>query len=472
MSCQTWPSHPTVLEIDTWVWLADLSAKYGWFIELDSVPAAEWEAFAELGFDAVWLKGVWERSPAGIKIANLNEDLLEAFRRVLPDFHPLDNVGAADCVRRYRVDEMVGGPVGLAIAREELVNRGMRLILDFVPNYLAPDHAWVIDHPEYLIQGSSRGPGVSGRPDVVQLNVFHPGVRQAASEIIAGIAQQCDGVVCDNATLVLNAMFERTWLGLAGQRPGAEYWTDVLAPIQEKHPGFLFIAEAHGKQGRKLQELGFDFCSDNTLNDRLEDSDGTVLQVHLRADPEYQGKLIRGAATLSPAKERAAAVTMATLPGARLFHDAQLQGRRIQLPGFLGRRGSEPPNKGLQTFYKRLLKVIDSPLFHDGQWRLCSLTGRGNRSLTNVLAWTWVNEDDRCLVVVNLGDRAAKARVHVPWPEIPGVTVRLEDALSEAAYDADGDEIRRLGVFVELAPWSHHIFRSHAKRQQEISNAA
>jgi hypothetical protein len=41
MSCQTWPSHPTVLEIDTWVWLADLSAKYGWFIELDSVPAAE-----------------------------------------------------------------------------------------------------------------------------------------------------------------------------------------------------------------------------------------------------------------------------------------------------------------------------------------------------------------------------------------------------------------------------------------------
>jgi hypothetical protein len=44
--------------------------------------------------------------------------------------------------------------------------------------------------------------------------------------------------------------------------------------------------------------------------------------------------------------------------------------------------------------------------------------------------------------------------------------------LSEAAYDADGDEIRRLGVFVELAPWSHHIFRSHDKRQQEISNAA
>ena len=52
------------------------------------MPAAEWDAIAALGFDAVWLMGVWERSPAGIAIANKNPGLLEDFRRVLPTFVP------------------------------------------------------------------------------------------------------------------------------------------------------------------------------------------------------------------------------------------------------------------------------------------------------------------------------------------------------------------------------------------------
>src|SRR5262249_48017689 len=62
-----WPQCPTIYEINTWVWLADLSAKYGTFIELSSVPAQEWDAIAEFGFDGVWLMGVWERSAAGIE---------------------------------------------------------------------------------------------------------------------------------------------------------------------------------------------------------------------------------------------------------------------------------------------------------------------------------------------------------------------------------------------------------------------
>src|SRR3954471_11158981 len=129
-----WPRFPSVYEISTWVWLADLGKKYGTFIELGSVPPQEWDAIAALGFDAVWLMGVWERSPAGIAIANQNRGLLDDFRRALPDFQPEDNVGSAYCVRRYVVDEHLGGPDGLAAARRELSKRGMRLLVDFVPN--------------------------------------------------------------------------------------------------------------------------------------------------------------------------------------------------------------------------------------------------------------------------------------------------------------------------------------------------
>ena len=81
-----WPRYPTLYEINTWVWLAELSNKSGKPVDLSCVPSAEWDAIAAYGFDAVWLMGVWERSPAGIAIANKNENLLADFRRALPGF--------------------------------------------------------------------------------------------------------------------------------------------------------------------------------------------------------------------------------------------------------------------------------------------------------------------------------------------------------------------------------------------------
>jgi hypothetical protein len=64
---RTWPKHPVIYEINTWVWLGDLSRKYQKVVDLATVPEGEWDAIASHGFDAVWLMGVWERSPAGIE---------------------------------------------------------------------------------------------------------------------------------------------------------------------------------------------------------------------------------------------------------------------------------------------------------------------------------------------------------------------------------------------------------------------
>ena len=159
--------------------------------------------------------GVWERSPAGIAVAMRNQGLLDDFRRVLPDFTGADNVGSPYCVRNYMVDPHLGGPEGLAIARKELAKRGLRLILDFVPNHVAPDHPWVAEHPDYFIRGDAgdtlREPGAfitagggvfaCGRdpffpawPDVLQLNAFNPGLRTAAIATVSSLADQCDGV--------------------------------------------------------------------------------------------------------------------------------------------------------------------------------------------------------------------------------------------------------------------------------------
>ena len=100
--------------------------------------------------------GVWERSPAGLAIARANPSLMTDCRRALPDVMDRDIVGSPYCVRRYVVDAALGGPDGLAEARKQLAGRGLGLMLDFVPNHVAPDHPWVDEHPEYFVRGIVR----------------------------------------------------------------------------------------------------------------------------------------------------------------------------------------------------------------------------------------------------------------------------------------------------------------------------
>ncbi len=190
---KSWQRYPVIYEINTRVWLQELSQKYKSPVTLANVPQKEWDSTADLEVDAVWLMGVWERSPAGIAIANQNKTLLEEFRRALPDYRSEDNVGSPYCVRQYLVDEHPGGFEGLAVNRRELAKRGLKLIPDFVPNHVAPDHPWVIHHPEYFVQGNiddvrndpasffetggkvfacGRGSYFPAWPDVLQLNVF------------------------------------------------------------------------------------------------------------------------------------------------------------------------------------------------------------------------------------------------------------------------------------------------------------
>jgi hypothetical protein len=484
-----WPPFPSLYEINTWVWLSELSQKYGKRVTWSSIPAAEWDAIASYGFDAVWLMGVWKRSPAGIAISNKNQTLLDDFRRALPDFRPEDNAGSPYCIRRYVVDEHLGGPEGLAIARQELSKRGMNLILDFVPNHVALDHPWVAEHPEYFIQANSddvrkdpsscieragiifargRDPFFPAWPDVLQLNPFALGLRQAVIETVSSIARQCDGIRCDMAMLLLNSIFQRTWGSRAGQQPATEYWDDVISAVKKSYPGFIFIAEAYWDLEWELQQRGFDFCYDKKLYDRLEHDSAENIRLHLCADLAYQGKLVRfienhdeprAAATFSQAKQQAAALTIATLPGIKLFHEGQLEGRTVRLPVFLGRRPQEPVNQGLQGFYKKLLSAIDKPIFRDGQWSLCERTGwPDNTTYQNLVAWSWLSGDERYLIIVNLSDSPAQGRVKVTWADANGVEWHLLDAISGAIYERPADEMRSPGLYVELGHWNYHFF--------------
>jgi hypothetical protein len=448
-----------------------------------------WDTIAASGFDAVWLMGVWQRSPAGVAIATSDGPLMQACRDVLPDFTIDDIAGSPYCIRGYEVDAYLGGPDGLALARRELAGRGIRLILDFVPNHVAPDHPWTVSHPEFFVRGtlddvreepasfievagnvfaSGRDPYFPAWPDVVQLNAFSPELRAAATTTLTRIAEQCDGVRCDMAMLMMNDIFGRTWGDRAGVVPPQEYWPLVIGAVRSVHPDFTFIAEAYWNLEAVLQEQGFDYCYDKGLYDRFaEGTRAADVRAQFDADPGYLNRLVRflenhdeprAASVFSPDHHKVAAVASLTQSGARLVYDGQTTGRRIHVPVQLGRAPVDAVDEELTDFYARLLGALRDNTFRTGVCTWCDITGwADNPSTANLLAWTWQGEH-RWLVVVNLSDGVASGTVRTGWSDLDGDEVDLVDDTRDTRYRREVADVED-GLFVELGPRLWHLFR-------------
>jgi len=483
------PPRPTVYEINTAVWLERLGRPHGAPLKLDEVPGSEWDALAALPVDAVWLMGVWQRSPEGLRIALGNPELGAGNRAALGDLRPEDVIGSPYCVRDYAVDERFGGPAALAGARAALAERGLGLILDYVPNHVAPDHPWTRERPSCLIAGTDedlakhpeafirtdgglvfargRDPYFPPWPDVVQLNAYAPALRNAVAETLIEVGGRCDGLRCDMAMLMTNDVFGRTWGERAGPQPAEDYWPTLIGRVKRGHPDLLFLAEAYWDMEWTLQQQGFDLCYDKRLYDRLVHDPPQSVQAHLQADRTYQEGLLRfienhdeprAAVTFGPGQARAAAVVMSTLEGARLYHDGQFEGRRTHVPVFLGRAPDEPADEELRAFYERLLRAIADAELRDGEWRLCSCEGwPDNDSHERLVSWCWSTPASRHLVVVNLSDAPSQARVRLPWSDLAATTWQLDDHLSGARFERGGAELASDGLYVGLEPWAFHF---------------
>ena len=489
-----WPDIPVIYEVNTAVWLAELTRAAGEPVTLGSVPDSGWDAITPAGVDAVWLMGVWERSPAGLQLALANAGLLQSFREALPDLERQDIIGSPYCVRRYTADERFGGSAGLAAARAALAARGVRLILDYVPNHVAPDHPWVTERPEFFVQGGDedlksdpggwlsvgghvlahgRDPYFPPWPDVVQLNAFAEQTRAATAQTLADIADQCDGIRCDMAMLMFNDIFARTWGSRAGQRPDAEFWPAVIAELRVRHPETVLIAEAYWDTEWTLQQQGFSFCYDKRLYDRILEQDPPEVRGHLLADLSYQSRLLRFlenhdepriADKLPADLERAAAVTIATLPGATLWHEGQFEGRKARVPVFLARRPDEPADQELAAWYRNLLHQVAAHAVRTGAWQLLVADGwPDNQSCRNLVAWSWAHEPADAdgvrghVIVVNLSESPAQAQIPLPWPELAGREWQLEDLLTGEAFTRDGAHLDNPGLYVDLQPGQSYL---------------
>ena len=132
---------------------------------------------------------------------------------------------------------------------------------------------------------------------------------------------------------------------------------------------------------------------------------------------------------------------------------------------FLGRRADEPLDRDLHDFYTKLLEAVNRPVFRYGQWSLCERTGwPDNLTFQNLVAWSWSDADEHLLIVVNLSDFPAQARVKFRCDAPSDGMWQLADMLAGGTYERDGNEMGFPGLYVELGPWNYHFFQCLAPK--------
>jgi glycosidase len=482
--------YQSLYQINTRVWLTELSRNLGRFATLDDIPDTELDRLARQGFDWIWLLSVWQTGADAQRISRSNPEWRREFHETLPDLTDEDIPGSGFAITGYTVHQGLGGDAALARLRDRLKKRGLKLMLDFVPNHMGLGHPWIEDHPEHFIRATEidlarapqnytwvkrksgdaifaygRDPYFAGWPDTLQLDYANPATQAAMIDLLLKIASQCDGVRCDMAMLVLPEVFERTW----GQRAPL-FWPVATQRVRERVPGFTFMAEVYWDLEWTMQQQGFDYAYDKRLYDRLRDQHARPVREHFHAGLDYQDKLARflenhdeprAAATFPPHMHKAAAVITFLSPGLRFFHQGQLEGRRKRISPHLGRGPSAPIDQGLRDFYDRLLSILRRPAFRDGEWRLveCSPGWEGNWTHDCFLVFAWQGgAADRFVVAVNYAPNQSQCHVRLPFTGLGGKKWRLQDQLTTAAYDWNGDDLESRGLFLDMTPWQACVF--------------
>jgi hypothetical protein len=484
------PRYPSLYQINTRVWLTELSRTFGRAATLDDVPDAALDRVAAQGFDWVWFLSVWQTGPAAQAISRANAEWRREFAETLPDLNDDDIAGSGFAIQSYTVHRDLGGETALARLRQRLQERGLKLMLDFVPNHMAPDHPWVDEHPEYFIHGSEtdlarsprnyrrvptrngsvvlaygRDPYFEGWPDTVQLNYGNLQLQRVMIGELQRIAEQCDGVRCDMAMLVLPDVFQSTW-GIHVEL----FWPKAIESVRQTYPNFRFMAEAYWNREWTMQQQGFDYAYDKRLYDRLREGHARPVREHFGAGLDYQRKLVRfienhdeprAAATFSPEMHEAAAVLTFLSPGLRLFHQGQVQGRTIRISPHLVRGAEEPTDRRLEQFYGRLLAVLRQPVVRDGQWQSleCRPAWDGNWTWDGFVVFAWQGADgERLLVTVNYAPNQGQCYVRLPFADLGDGRWRLHDLLGDATYDREGSDLQAHGLYLDESPWQHHAF--------------
>jgi len=351
-----WMPHLVLIAKSTFVWLYQLSQKYGRHIErLDQIPDEELEQLARWGFTGLWLIGIWERSPASKKIKQLTGNPEAA--------------SSAYSIYDYVIAWELGGYEAFENLKYRASRFGIRMATDMVPNHMGIYSKWIIENPDRFIQldhspfPSYRftGPDLSGDERVViqiedgywnrtdaavvfkrydrstgdtryiyhgndgtstpwndtaQLDFLKGEVREAVIAKTIEVAKLFPIIRFDAAMTLAKRHFQRLWYPLPGyggdipSRSGhsvsqeefdrlfpEEFWRELVDRVALEAPNTLLLAEAFWlMEGYFVRSLGMHRVYNSAFMNMLKNEDNSkyrdVMKNVLRFNPEILKRFV------------------------------------------------------------------------------------------------------------------------------------------------------------------------------------
>ncbi len=351
-----WMPGAVLIAKSTYVWLAQLSRKYGRHIgRLDEIPDEDLAQLAARGINSLWLIGVWERSRASRTIKQLCGNR--------------EAVASAYSLFDYRIADDLGGEAAYIHLRDRAFHHGIRLASDMVPNHMGIDSPWVVEHPEWFIgRGDSpypaysfEGPDLSHDSrveikiedhyfeqsdaavvfrrrdkasgdtryiyhgndgtsfpwnDTAQLDYLNPAVREQVIQTILHVARLFPVIRFDAAMTLAKRHFHRLWFpgpGSSGAIPSRaeygmdqaefdrhmphEFWREVVDRVAAEVPGTLLLAEAFWlMEGYFVRTLGMHRVYNSAFMNMLRDEDNgkyrSVIKNTLEFDPDIMKRYV------------------------------------------------------------------------------------------------------------------------------------------------------------------------------------
>jgi glycosidase len=358
----------------------------------DQITATELAGLSHLGFDALWVMGVWPISEGARKISKITS----------ADFE-----GSPYAVPKYEISSELGGGSQFRRLVKRAHAAGLSVIVDFVSNHMALDSPWITLRPDLFVRSDTRvrkqttsefflhrsgeviafgrDPYFAPWNDTAQLDYANEALRIRMIEVLQGISRYADGVRCDMAMLVLRDCFRRLWYpsepdsSFDQMMPG-EFWDQAIDIVKKTNPNFTFIAEAYWDREQELRTLGFDLCYEKKLYDGLVARDLERVLERLRMDPDAMNGSLhfienhdepRAASVFGSSDNLAALALMLSIPGSALIHEGQMEGKQERLPvQRIVPLTDEPADLALKDSYAQLLKITTDDVFRGGSFQL------------------------------------------------------------------------------------------------------
>jgi glycosidase len=335
-----------------------------------------------------------------------------------------------------------------------LVNKahslGMKVILDWVANHTAFDHAWIKNHPEYYNKndkGEIKSP-VDDWSDVADLNYDNANMRAAMIEAMKFWmkASNIDGFRCDVAFMV-----------------PVDFWQDTRRQLEQLHPGTFMLAEA---EEANLHEKAFDMSYGWSLYHILVDiaankktaKDITAYLETKKAFPKNayhmyftsnhdENSWSKSEYDKFGAGVKAFSVLTFGLNGMPLIYSGQ-EAANAKTIRFFDKDTIDFSKLPMEAFYSRMLKLKKQ----EAALR-CGENGGEMIVLPNgkedfVFSFIRKKENSKVLFVLNLSNK--KQKIKLDSPDIAGIAQEIFGAQPESAFKNQ--------IQLNLEPWQYYVY--------------